>query len=172
MNNYLKFVVLTGEKEVFKGTKIYDIARDWTPIPTFHFDFNSISFTTLTPDEFDKSFHVTIQDTLTTDFKQFIYPANWDSASLGRKWEVIGKQLGKFAVLVDEYDRPITTFISHKSDIEKAQLFSSKLAGFFSSLKAETVNPFLKFMFVTGVSKFSKTSLFSSFNYLDSQRTS
>jgi hypothetical protein len=68
----------------------------------------------------------------------------------------------KIAILVDEYDSPM---LKHISDPDKATQIRSVLASFYTTIKA--LDQFIHFTFVTGVTKFSKTSLFSGANNLD-----
>lgn len=68
---------------------------------------------------------------------------------------------GRVVVLVDEYDKPI---IDHLDEPEVAVENREILHSFYSVLKK--ADPFLKFVFITGVSKFTKTSIFSGLNQL------
>ena len=71
------------------------------------------------------------------------------------------KQFGHVVVLVDEYDFPITEFID---DIEKANEIRAFLRLFYLNLK--TYSKYLRFVFITGISKFSKVGIFSGLNNL------
>ena len=62
-------------------------------------------------------------------------------------------------VLIDEYDKPI---VEHIDDIEKATKNREIMRDFFGILKSS--DPFLRFVFLTGVSKFSRVSIFSELN--------
>ena len=64
-------------------------------------------------------------------------------------------------VLIDEYDKPI---IDHISDPEKAIQFRDLMKGFYGCLK--DLGSHIRFLFLTGVSKFSKVSIFSELNHL------
>lgn len=67
----------------------------------------------------------------------------------------------KVVVLIDEYDKPILDNIDH---LEVAAEIREGLKNFYSVIK--DADPYLKFCFITGVSKFSKVSLFSGLNNL------
>lgn len=69
---------------------------------------------------------------------------------------------GHVVILIDEYDKPIIDYLG--SDIEQAQKNQGILKNFFSVLKDS--DPFIEFLLITGVSKFSKVSLFSDLNNL------
>ena len=77
--------------------------------------------------------------------------------------DVLSKRLGqKAVVLIDEYDKPILDNIERK---EAALEIREALKNFYSVIK--DADEFLKFCFITGVSKFSKVSLFSGLNNLE-----
>ncbi|HFD40507.1 MAG TPA: AAA family ATPase, partial [Anaerolineae bacterium] len=68
----------------------------------------------------------------------------------------------KVVVLVDEYDKPI---IDHIEDVETAQQIREVLRGFYTVIKG--MDEYLRFVFLTGVSKFSKVGVFSGLNNLE-----
>jgi hypothetical protein len=70
---------------------------------------------------------------------------------------------GKVVILIDEYDRPIIDYLDPE---ELAQAIENRniLKSFFSILKSEDSN--IRFLFLTGISKFSKVSIFSDLNHL------
>jgi len=67
----------------------------------------------------------------------------------------------RVVVLIDEYDKPI---LDHISDVDKAEANREVLRGFYGILKS--MDPYLRLTFVTGVSRFTKTSIFSELNNL------
>jgi hypothetical protein len=67
----------------------------------------------------------------------------------------------RVVVLVDEYDKPI---LNHITDTKKAAAIRDNLRNFFAILKAQDAN--LRFVFLTGVSRFSRVSVFSDINHL------
>ncbi|MBR0519015.1 AAA family ATPase, partial [bacterium] len=71
------------------------------------------------------------------------------------------KQFGKVVVLIDEYDKPIT---DNLNNLEKAEEMRETLHSFYIVLKG---CPYIKFVMVTGVSKFSKVGILSGLNNLD-----
>jgi len=75
--------------------------------------------------------------------------------------EKVSKKHGKVVILIDEYDKPI---LDNIEDTEKAKEIREVLKGFYQIIKP--ADPYLKFVFLTGVSKFSKVSLFSGLNNL------
>lgn len=70
-------------------------------------------------------------------------------------------QHGQVVLLIDEYDKPL---IDYLDDIEQAKANQQTLKNFYSVIKDS--DPYLRFMLITGVSKFSKVSIFSDLNNL------
>jgi len=75
----------------------------------------------------------------------------------------IAEQGKRVVFLVDEYDKPIIDYLTQK---QQADLNRKTLKDFFSPLKGLEAREHLQFLFVTGVSKFSKVSIFSDLNNL------
>ena len=83
---------------------------------------------------------------------------------LGELVEKLVQKTGKeVVILIDEYDKPMLDFIT---DIEKAEKNRDVLRDFFSPLKEFEAKGLMRFLFITGVSKFSKVNLFSDLNNL------
>ncbi len=83
-----------------------------------------------------------------------------------RSMELIGKLYKKCSkqvvILIDEYDKPI---LNNIEDTQTAIQMRELLKNFYSVIK--DADPYLKFVFITGVTKFSKVSLFSGLNNLN-----
>jgi hypothetical protein len=76
--------------------------------------------------------------------------------------EVVYDQYGKVVILIDEYDKPILDNITDK---DTARIMRDRLKNIYSVIKDS--DRFIKFVFITGVSKFSKVNLFSGLNNLE-----
>lgn len=148
-----------GRKDLFTGLYL-EHNWDWdTKYPVLHFSFGL--GTLRNRDELDNKTH----QFLDTYYKEFgiesIYPdVSGRFAYLIR--EVATKYATKLVVLIDEYDKPI---LDNINNLSIAQEIREGLKNFYSVIK-ET-DEYLKFAFLTGVSKFSKVSLFSGLNILD-----
>ncbi|MEZ4824943.1 MAG: AAA family ATPase [Bacteroidia bacterium] len=85
---------------------------------------------------------------------------------LGQRLEELIQALGngpqKLVILIDEYDKPLVDYIEN---IPQAEANRNILKNFFSVIK--DADPFIRFFLITGVSKFSKVSLFSDLNHLE-----
>ena len=77
--------------------------------------------------------------------------------------KVVEKTGQKVVVLIDEYDKPIVDYID-PYDLTKANAQRDILKQFFGILKDASI--YIRFLFITGVSKFSKVSIFSDLNHL------
>ena len=78
--------------------------------------------------------------------------------------EKLTAQKGRVVVLIDEYDKPIIDYLENEK-LAQAKENQLVMKSFYSILKDATT--YLKFVFITGVSKFSKVSIFSDLNHLD-----
>ncbi len=81
-------------------------------------------------------------------------------ATLGGKLKSLILELSQknqVVLLIDEYDAPI---LKNIDDFEEAENCREVLAEFFSALKDGAVDEYLRYVFITGISKFSKTSIF------------
>ncbi|MBT3387646.1 MAG: AAA family ATPase [Desulfobacula sp.] len=76
--------------------------------------------------------------------------------------ETLGKE-NPVVILIDEYDKPIIDYLE-ESDFEQAQQNREILKTFYAGIKDQ--DKYIRFLFITGVSKFSKVSIFSDLNHL------
>ncbi|MDR1607801.1 MAG: AAA family ATPase, partial [Deltaproteobacteria bacterium] len=156
--NTLKHIFL-GHRNLFEGLYIYDQPYDWEPHPVIHIDMSS-KFSS-TPEalyasllseliEYSDSLELCITDTNPVDFFQRL---------LDKYSKKHGE--GRMVVLIDEYDAPILRNI-HNSGL--AENIRDALKLFYSVLKSK--EDLLRFIFITGVTRFTKTSIFSDLNNL------
>ncbi|PRX16915.1 PD-(D/E)XK nuclease superfamily protein [Orenia metallireducens] len=146
-----------GNKELFKGLNIYN-KIEWKEHPVIKIDFSSIDRNN--SDRLRKSLNSFLNDIA------YEYGLTLERDYLGSRFAELIKKLyqqtkSKVVVLIDEYDKPI---IDHITDIDTAEENKEVLKSFFEVLKPS--DEYLKFVFLTGVSKFSKVSIFSGLNNL------
>ncbi len=148
----------SGKKELFEGLAIEKLEKDWTSYPVLHLDLNTSEYKT--EDDLRNKLDVEL------DLWEQIYGKNAVEKTLGTRFEgVIRRAYEKtgqrVVILVDEYDKPVLQAIE---DEKLQDAFRSILKGFYGALKS--MDRCIKFAFLTGVTKFSKVSVFSDLNNL------
>jgi len=149
--------IFSGNKELFKGLYIYD-KIEWNKYPVICIDFAKIVYS-----EGKEVFRKTLIDTL-IKIGNFYNITLEKREFLKQSFEELIEKLSKInrvVLLIDEYDKPI---IDHITDIPKASENREVLREFYSVLKGS--DEYIKFVFITGVSKFSRVSIFSGLNNL------
>lgn len=148
-----------GRRDLFKGLAIDEEDTDWTPRPVLTFSFNTLVA---------KS-EQSLESFLDVAFSRYekIYGKNPDVTELPQRFEDLlmnaYKTTGqKVVVLVDEYDSPLLDTLD-RPDLNDC--YRRLLKPVFSVLKS--CDRYIEFAFVTGMSRFSHTSLFSGANNLD-----
>ena len=148
--------IYLGQHELFTGLWIEN-QWDWDKVrPVIHISFSSVDYQ-------GSGLDLGIQQMLTLQAEQHNIQLSGTTiknmfAELMRKLSV----QGKVVLLVDEYDKPI---IDYLDDIEQAKANQTTLKTFYSVIKDS--DPYIEFLLITGVSKFSKVSIFSELNNLD-----
>ena len=153
-----------GEKEFFKGLYIYD-KWNFEKYPVIVIDFNTISKEN--SDILKESLMLKLEEHANNYDVEIRYNVLKNSFS-----ELINNLYAKYqkevAVLIDEYDKAILDHIGPGEDRKKiAYANRDVLKEFFGVLKGDDVVDKLKFVFVTGVSRFTKVSIFSEWNNLN-----
>ena len=158
----------SGKKELFKGLAIDRLETEWEAYPVFHIDFNSTVF------QDGKALRDLIKGTVETWEKQYGYEGNPNYDSGKRFAELLAyihRTTGKRSVvLIDEYDKPLLDVLNtnatmrddNGNEILIEDYNRNILKGFYSTFKAADAD--LKFVLLTGVTKFSQVSVFSGFN--------
>ena len=157
-----------GCKESFEGLKIYNYEKDWTKYPVAYFDFvdseysDPVSlivkirmslweFERYNGIEFDEKFikEAVEKDDDKSEGRKLSYRFRYDMQTIYEKTGL------KTVIIVDEYDNPL---ITSENLPESKKIYR----GFFSVLKSS--DQYIRFAFITGVTKFAKTSIFSGQN--------
>jgi hypothetical protein len=151
-----------GKKELFDGLAIAGLETEWRPYPVLHFDFNPSLYDSVA------SLNYFITDCLKqmeTDHG-LSNPDNLADAPTAIRFkrliEGIHKKTGRqVVVLVDEYDKPL---LESMADEQLNGELRSALKPFYGVLKSADAS--LRFVMLTGVTRFSKVSIFSDLNQL------
>jgi hypothetical protein len=145
-----------GKKDLFKGLYIYD-KWEWEEYPVITIDWTEINHST--PEEMEKDLVLYLKNIaknywITLKAKSAVGYFRDLIAALHEK---TGRDV---VILIDEYDKPVT---SHLSDSHLKPVRTA-VHDFYQVMKGS--DKYLKFVFLTGVSKFSGLSIFSALNNL------
>ena len=148
--------IFEGKRELFHGLWIED-QWDWNKVhPVLHLSFSSIGYRTLGLEAAIAAELQTVAQARGFTLKQ---------RGIDRQFEELIQTLaqrdGKVVLLIDEYDKPL---IDYLDDIPLAKTNQQVMKTFYSVIKDS--DPYLQFLLITGVSKFSKVSIFSDLNHL------
>ena len=148
----------SGRKELFQGLYICQMEKDWLSYPILHIDLNAQKYDTL------KSLDDILNDILTKWEK--VYGTEPSEVSLSLRFQGIiqraAEKTGRnVVILVDEYDKPMLQAIGNS---ELQDNYRDTLKAFYGALKSK--DQYIQFALLTGVTKFSKVSIFSDLNNL------
>ncbi|WP_338396689.1 ATP-binding protein [Persicobacter psychrovividus] len=150
--------LLEGKQELFEGLYIHD-KWDWSEsFPVVRIDLSGVTYKSL------EAVEQKIQFVLKANAKKHQIDLNTDE-QLGSQLmmlieEISEKYQSKVVVLIDEYDKPIQDTISNDDNLASDSL--DVLRGFYSAIKAS--DQFIRFCFMTGITKFTGVGLFSGAN--------
>lgn len=147
----------TGKKELFEGLKIMRLEKEWTVHPVIRLDMSQggdtaddlRKYLSKAIAKYETRFHIPIDknDSLANRFDSIITAAH--------------EQTGQRAVvLIDEYDSPL----QHSWHTPHHEECTSVYRKIFACLKSDDIH--LRFVFITGITKFTQISLFSALNNL------
>ena len=145
-----------GKKDLFKGLAIEKLEEDWTEYPVLHFDMSGGKH--MEKEQLEKYL-----DDMLNEQEELLGLSNNKKAPNLRLKDLIlqlYKQTGRqVVVLIDEYDAPLLD-VAHDKD--KLIALRDVMRNFYSPLKK--YEPYLRFVFLTGITKFSQLSIFSELN--------
>ncbi len=147
-----------GKKELFKGLYIYD-KYDFEAYPVISINFTDNMGDTAKVQQSIKYNFQKCEEELGIVAENKDYLPSYFADLIRKAYEKTGK---KVVVLVDEYDKPITDNVENPEIMRKNR---DVLRNIYSIIKGS--DEFIKFCFLTGVSKFVKVSIFSGLNNLD-----
>ena len=148
-----------GEKELFEGLKIMELEHEWTEYPVLRLDISTAK---------GQDSPEALSRRLMLSLKEYagIYGRDDDEVTPGglleglikRAYQQTGRQV---VVIVDEYDAPLLDVLHEEQDLSA---FRRVMQEFYVPLKAN--ERYIKFCFITGITKFSQLSIFSTINNL------
>ena len=148
-----------GRKELFEGLAIADYEKEWVRHPVLHFDMSGAK-------HFDaKSLNGYLDFILLPYEKKYGKGEREDEPNkrlmglVERAYEQTGQ---KVVIIIDEYDAPLLDVVHEKENLKPLRLI---MQNFYSPIKK--LDPYLEFVFIAGITKFSQLSIFSELNNLD-----
>ena len=147
-----------GKKELFEGLKIMNLEKEWKTYPVLHFTMSGLK-------NLKVSEAKTKLESMIRGYES-IYGRDPLSITPGDRFRDLihnaNKQTGeRVVVILDEYDAAVMRLLYNKEQLEEMRMM---LREFYQVLKDE--GAYLKFVFITGVTKFSQMSIFSELNNL------
>lgn len=148
-----------GRRDLFEGLKIMELEKDWTQYPVIHVDLSTVK-NKPTSEELERAMSLMLSPLLDQ------YGRNEEEKTPGEKlqglirraYEKTGRQV---AVIIDEYDAPLLDVLHEDAMLPE---FRRVMQEFYQPLKAS--EPMIRFCFITGITKFSQLSIFSTINNL------
>mgnify|MGYP003530482901 CR=1 len=145
-----------GRRDLFKGLAIEQLEKDWVKYPVLHFDMSLGK-------HMDKDRLERYLGTLLEDYEKIYHidkPAADSNVRLTAIIRAAYEQTGKqVVVLIDEYDAPLLDIVHEE---ENLPVLRNVMRNFYSPLKG--CDKYLRFVFLTGITKFSQLSIFSELN--------
>ena len=145
-----------GRKELFEGLAIERLEKDWEQYPVLHFDMSTAKHYG------EKELIQEIEGKL-CDYEE-LYGRKASDININQRMEGLIKSAcektgRQVVVLIDEYDAPLLDVVHEEENLPKLRKI---MRNFYSPLKA--CAPYLRYVFLTGITKFSQLSIFSELN--------
>ena len=148
-----------GQKDLFKGLYIEKAEKEWTEYPVLRFDMSSAKHSDVEELKLELSGKLSAYEQIYgKGLPDEVKPNQRLEGLIKRAYAQTGK---KVVILIDEYDAPLLDVMHEGSLLEDLR---QVMRNFYSPLK--TCDPYLKFVFITGITKFSQLSIFSELNNL------
>ena len=147
-----------GKKELFEGLAMADLEKDWTSYPVFHIDFVGGVYNN------EENLNARLEMLLTWIEEE--YGLEKQSDEIASRFgadvkQAFKKTVKQVVILIDEYDKPLIDNIDHPEMQARMRDF---LSGLYGNLKS--MDSYIRFGFLTGVSRFSHLNIFSAVNNL------
>lgn len=148
-----------GKKELFEGLAIEKLEKEWTAYPVLHFSLAGGKFMDKEQLESHLSFLLSEKEKLFGIESQ----SSLCNTRLLNLIQTAYQQTGKQVVLlIDEYDAPLLDVVHEEENLTQLR---QVMRNFYSPIK--DADPYLRFVFITGITKFSQVSIFSELNNIN-----
>ena len=146
-----------GRKDLFKGLAIDSLETEWEQYPVLHFDMSTAKSLNKQELESELNSKLTRYEAIWgKDEQSEVLPNQRLMGLIMRAYAQTGKQV---VVLIDEYDSPLLDVLHEDTDLP---VLRNVMRNFYSPLKA--CDKYLRFVFLTGITKFTQLSIFSELN--------
>ena len=147
-----------GERELFEGMKIMSLEKEWDTYPVLRFDLSTAKHLPASEVRTELGLQIKAYERTYGSDSEEITPGMRLTGLIRRAYEQEGRQV---VVIIDEYDAPLLDVLHE--DLSLAEM-RSVMQEFYQPLKKS--ERYIKFCFITGITKFSQLSIFSTINNL------
>ena len=147
-----------GRKDLFEGLAIEQLEKEWIEYPVLHLDLNAEKYDSASRLDSMLARHLNLWEDIWGREEREKTASDRFSGIIRRAYEQTGRQV---VVLIDEYDKPLLQSLLDEKLLDE---FRRILKAFYGVLKSS--DRYLRFVFLTGVTKFSQISVFSDLNQL------
>ena len=148
-----------GRRELFEGLKVMELEQEWKSYPVIHLDLSMAKNCTSTEELRDSlSFILHPYVKLYGSEEKELLPGKLFQGLIRRAYEQTGRQV---VLVIDEYDAPLLEVLHEDENLPK---FRKVMQEFYQPLKSSEA--MVRFCFITGITKFSQLSIFSTINNL------
>ncbi len=147
-----------GRKELFKGLAIEKLEKDWTQYPVLHFSLASAKYKEEQKLLSGLNLRLQPYEEIYGSGKGEVEPSERLMGLIQRAYKQTGQ---KVVLLIDEYDAPLLNVMHEEENLKQLR---QVMQNFYSPIK--DCDEYLRFVFITGITKFSQLSIFSELNNL------
>ena len=150
----------SGRKDLFHGLAMEKLEKEWTEYPVLHFDMSTAKHADSEQLLQELNLKLYGYEQIYGRLEEEVNPNQRLMGLIKRAYEQTGK---KVVVLIDEYDAPLLDVVHERENLDVLRnIMRNIMRNFYSPLKA--CDPYLRYVFLTGITKFSQLSIFSELN--------
>ena len=146
----------SGRKDLFHGLAMEKLEKEWTEYPVLHFDMSTAKHADSEQLLQELNLKLYGYEQIYGRLEEEVNPNQRLMGLIKRAYEQTGK---KVVVLIDEYDAPLLDVVHERENLD---VLRNIMRNFYSPLKA--CDPYLRYVFLTGITRFSQLSIFSELN--------